>query len=425
MGSIGSVLDETKGVGQGFDFLRIFLSFSILFVHSFYAAYGFAFAEDLWSTRLGFIADVLLPGFFALSGFLVMGSALRVRSLTTFMSFRALRILPALSTEVVIAAVLIGGAVTELPGHQYFSSAGFYSYFLNIVGHIQFRLPGVFVSNPYDVVNGSLWTIPPEIFCYLFLALMMLSGAYIHRHLYAAIVVMLAAGIFLLDLGGRNGEFAGHVAQYHLFLCFAFGNLLYHFRHDIPCNFAVFAVCACTGFVFMRYIHGLEVALAAIAYCVVYLGTRRIPRIPFLARGDYSYGVYLYGFPIQQLAAMLFPELRTWYFNVLLAAPVALACAMASWQWIELPTLKMKERFRGLASAEARYLDNPGIVLAIALLITIYGLALMHWSGFEATSGINFRAQWKATTLTAVFLVAIAVAGRRFARRPQPLAASS
>jgi hypothetical protein len=122
---------------------------------------------------------------------------------------------------------------------------------------------------------------------------------------------------------------------------------------------------------------------------------------------------------------MLFPELRTWYFNVLLAAPVALACAMASWQWIELPTLKMKERFRGLASAEARYLDNPGIVLAIALLITIYGLALMHWSGFEATSGINFRAQWKATTLTAVFLVAIAVAGRRFARRPQPLAASS
>jgi hypothetical protein len=97
---------------------------------------------------------------------------------------------------------------------------------------------------------------------------------------------------------------------------------------------------------------------------------------------------------------------------------------MASWHWIELPTLKMKDGFSGLASAEARYLDNPGVALMIAFAIAIYGLALMHWSGFEATSGFNFRTQWKETILTAVLLSGIAVAGRRFARRPRPLVAN-
>ena len=105
---------------------------------------------------------MLLPAFFAVSGFLVMGSAVRTGSLSTFLSFRALRILPALSTEVAIGAILIGGIWTTLPAREYFLDPGFWRYFRNIVGNIIFYLPGVFKSNPTEIVNGSLWTIPPE-----------------------------------------------------------------------------------------------------------------------------------------------------------------------------------------------------------------------------------------------------------------------
>jgi peptidoglycan/LPS O-acetylase OafA/YrhL len=419
MKSIGSVLDETKGIGQGFDFLRIFLSFCILCWHSAETAYGYAISDKLWTTPAGAVAGALLPVFFALSGFLVMGSALRVRSLTTFITFRALRILPALSTDVLIAAILIGGSVTALPVAHYYTSTGFFSYFLNIFGHIEFRLPGVFETNPNQIVNGSLWTIPPEIFCYLFLALMMLSGSYMHRRLYTAIVIGLAALLFFLDATSNRGDYQGHVEQYHLFLSFAFGNLLYHYRYAVPRSFALFVVCLAAGLAFIRSPLEVEISLVALTYCVVYLGTLRIPKLPLLSRGDYSYGVYLYGYPIQQLITLLFPELRTWYFNILIAAPLSLGCAMLSWHFIEAPTLKLKERFRSLAKVESRYLDSLPIGLGIALLIVAYGIALMHWSGIEVSAGINFRAQWKETVLVVALLGTLAVWGRRLALRPR------
>ncbi len=127
--TLGGVLDRTGGIGPGFNFLRIALSFCILCWHSVDVSYGDKAGETIWATPLGPFGAILLPAFFALSGFLVMGSAIRVKSLTTFLSFRILRILPALSIEVCFSAVLIGGAVTTLPTHLYFHSHGFLRYF--------------------------------------------------------------------------------------------------------------------------------------------------------------------------------------------------------------------------------------------------------------------------------------------------------
>ena len=94
----------------------------------------------------------VLPMFFALSGFLVVGSAIRLSALTPFLLSRGLRIIPALATEITISALLIGSALTSLPLREYFTSRGLLEYFGSLTGRVVFELPGViFIGNPNSV----------------------------------------------------------------------------------------------------------------------------------------------------------------------------------------------------------------------------------------------------------------------------------
>ena len=107
---IGQILKDHRGIGPGFDFLRLLLSFSILAWHCVPLSKGQSF-YPLMGTLWHPVIIVLLPLFFALSGFLVTGSALRTQSIRIFLAFRALRLIPALTVEVALSAILLGGGV--------------------------------------------------------------------------------------------------------------------------------------------------------------------------------------------------------------------------------------------------------------------------------------------------------------------------
>jgi peptidoglycan/LPS O-acetylase OafA/YrhL len=78
----------------------------------------------------------------------------------------------------------------------------------------------------------------------------------------------------------------------------------------------------------------------------VFLGLVNFPKIRFIQSGDYSYGVYLYGFPIAQALVASMPVLRGHGWWVLLAAtPITVAFAALSWHTIERPTLALKRYF--------------------------------------------------------------------------------
>lgn len=173
MQTLGSALDEQKGFAQGFDFLRIALATGIIGWH---AAHLSGHAEMARASVFWFTEYMLVPMFFALSGFLVAGSSMRL-STKNFLLNRAARILPALAADIVFAALLIGPLATTLPASRYFADPSFWSYFLNITGWMQYALPGVFESNPKHEVNGALWTVPFEMSCYVVLAGLMISGA--------------------------------------------------------------------------------------------------------------------------------------------------------------------------------------------------------------------------------------------------------
>lgn len=103
MKTIGEALDANKGVGPGFDFMRLFLAFAVIAWHSVPITQGSA--EALKTEPWWILVYAVVPVFFALSGFLVTGSALRL-SVGPFVASRALRILPALFVDTAISILL-------------------------------------------------------------------------------------------------------------------------------------------------------------------------------------------------------------------------------------------------------------------------------------------------------------------------------
>jgi len=75
----------------------------------------------------------------------------------------------------------------------------------------------------------------------------------------------------------------------------------------------------------------------------VYIGLLNPQANRFLSSGDYSYGIYLYGYPIQQVVASGGPELQHWWMNVGITLPVALGIAVMSWHYIERPALSLRK----------------------------------------------------------------------------------
>ncbi len=69
--------------------------------------------------------------------------------------------------------------------------------------------------------------------------------------------------------------------------------------------------------------------------------------------GDYSYGFYLWQFPIQQCIVLARPQIRQ--PELLLASlPAALALAVVSWHLVEAPALALKDRATGAAARAIR-----------------------------------------------------------------------
>ena len=355
----------------GFHFLRHLLSVVILAFHSYVLAFGgngnigytkgalLATAGHLTTKQL--VIEALRPGlfalvgmFFALSGFLVLGSALRTRDTRQFFTLRGLRILPALCTEVALSAFILGPLVTEAPLAGYFSSGLTYSYFGNIVGMIQYELPGVFTHNPLpNIVNVNLWTLHAEFFCYLMMGALMISGLLYRTWLVSWLIVaaVIGAGIVAaIPALGLPARFeATHFQSWFLVVMFALGMLFALHQSRIPINIWLCAACVVGYFVLM--VTGLCDALAGVllTYVMLYLGARSFTWFDRLVKDDCSYGIYLYGYPITQTVVfMLGDRLQAvsgaprLVIVASLSISITFAFALFSWRWIEKPFLRLK-----------------------------------------------------------------------------------
>jgi peptidoglycan/LPS O-acetylase OafA/YrhL len=356
-------MDQSRGNGLGFDAVRLALAYSVLFVHSFAVAEGEAFFQTMWRGPLWPFLCVILPMFFGLSGFLVAGSALRTRSASVFMTFRVLRIAPALSTEITLSAMILGPLLTTATLYDYFTNKRFFAYFGNVIGRLRLELLGVFEHNPTPyVVNGNLWTLKPEFYCYAIMLALMLTGIVYRRGLLTALFVVATVGLGLAHFLYGYLRIPVSVDAYAVLIySFVMGAVAFHWREYIPIDVRIAAPVAILVYLTIGFDAAALLSCFLVMYLTIYIGVLAIPRIPGLQRkgADYSYGIYLYGYPIQQSLVLLFPELRSWWLLFPLCAVLTTLFAMGSWRWVERPFLDLK-RFVGKPAAHPATSGSKG-----------------------------------------------------------------
>lgn len=345
MKTFGDRVAETGGYTSGFDYLRIILAVLVLFGHSFPISGDNVQASVMPWGITSFRGYMVLPMFFALSGFLVAASLVRVQSLKVFLGLRALRILPALCVEIALSALILGPLLTSASLRDYFTDRKFFIYFANMAGWIHYHLPGLFLGHPAGrIVNGSLWTVPYELECYIALAVLAAIGLTKRPILFFAAVIALCIGILVLtilahlDLEPARGTVTGR----QLVLFFLAGVGLYLFRDRVPWSVGVFLSCLALAAWLVTSHLWIYLLPFPIAYITAYLGLLRPRKLPLIFTGDYSYGTYLYAYPIQQSVFQMVPGSDKWWVNFFVSLIVVGCFAAFSWHAIEKPALRLK-----------------------------------------------------------------------------------
>lgn len=322
----------------GFDGLRLFGAVAVVFSHAFLVAHGSDEAEPF--IRLLGPGNLLgLYGvftFFIISGFLLARSLEQRPDAIVYSVNRTLRILPGFLFCVLVSVAVIGPLFTALPLKDYVASPQTSEYVTKSLSTLNDAyLPGVYVASGKEVhmvTNGSLWSLHYEAWSYVFLlfvwTLVPSTGAA------AAVAVALAV---LTRVFPQSGDW---IASVGYTLPYFAGGVLMHWVHR---RFGVTGAgaAACAVLLVMSGVIGVQIHAYAVlgAYLIVYFGER--PNVgSTIARkfGDCSYGVYLYGWPAEQMVRRLTGTENPWLLFAI-ALPLAAVLAWVSFHAVEKPAM--------------------------------------------------------------------------------------
>ena len=340
---------DLRADGNAFTIVRVVLATLVIFSHAFILTGhgGDDFTRIVLPAPVSAFAVLL---FFSLSGFLVTGGLIR-RGALSFAVARALRLLPGLSVMLLVTAAA-GAFFVAAPIAAYLGEPSLHRYLwrnLALLGQA-YSIVGVFPANPdADLVNGSLWTIPREVQCYLGLAVAGAIGLLRDRRVVLIAFIVLVAAHLIVPLS----IFPAFVPVRRLFVSFASGVVFYQWHDRVRLSWlAAVATIGCVLLLPKSELQTLALFLAAtytmfVAAMTASASIKRISsRLP-----DYSYGIYIYAFPVQQAVIATHLGL-TPVANMLWTIVIVVALAAVSWHCIERPALALKPRFRRRTSLQ-------------------------------------------------------------------------
>ena len=330
-----------QGRWNNFDVLRFGLATAVIWSHC-YALAGRSMDPVFAFTRQIDAGSLSVDCFFVLSGFLITQSWVSDPNLRDYTIKRALRLVPALIAALIFGTLIVGPMVTTVPLATYFGSWSTWAHFGGVVLHRHLGSPLLFPDNPLpNWLNSSLWSLRYEIFCYgLVAGLGMVRGM---RWLVASPLVLGTAlgGQMLLAAGGHAGGIPETTLR--LVACFFAGSSLYVARDRVPFSPALGAAAgllllAGAWFGAFRFLFPL-----AGSYLLLFLAFwPALPLQRFGRYGDFSYGLYVFAYPIQQaIVQVAGPGVPIPLFFILAFVPTVLLAAL-SWHFIEAPALAHK-----------------------------------------------------------------------------------
>ncbi|WP_426510430.1 acyltransferase family protein [Dactylosporangium sp. McL0621] len=354
---------------NSFGFLRLFFAFLVLLSHTYPLGYGRDDPGAGITNGQAELGEIGIIGFFVISGFLITRSGLRF-GLGRFLWHRALRILPGFWVCLAFTAFVLAPLVALL---ERGNLRGFWSH---SDGPVQYVVKNLFVAmqqygisdllrdTPYahrtgdSVFDGSLWSLMYEVGCYFMIGGLALVG--VLKRAKVVVLVMAAAGfaVMVYDLiqaphvpgpQGIHGPVFGfhgldRYSLIYLTYLFLLGAVFELYKNRIVMNDAG-AVLAVVVVVATVELGGVDVlGYPAFAYLILWSAIR----LPKWLRGigrrqDYSYGFYIYAFPVQQLLVLFgVPDWGLWTY-ALVATVGTFALAVPSWHLVERPAMRFKD----------------------------------------------------------------------------------
>ncbi|MCI8469186.1 MAG: acyltransferase [Eggerthellaceae bacterium] len=340
------LVDVVGSRENNLDFIRFVAAIAVIFSHSFSICLGPESHTPLSSITDDRLSEggLAVGVFFFIGGLLIAKSCVSHPRPARFFRLRLLRILPQLVFVVVLLALVIGPILSVLPPAEYYSDPQTYLYLLNGVFIIQHDLPGVFVDNPYSpVVNAPLWTLPVEFVCYILCYLCFRwtrftkrSFAIVSVPVFALLVVYLAFFDFY------------QLSVVRAIMLFYLGVAFYVYRDRIPlraslgwASIALFALFVSLGW-------DVAAMLLFFPYALLWLGYGLSPRLAgFAKHGEFSYGIYLWGWPIQQVLVMLLPSsFAVPVVNAAIASVIALGAGVMNYRLVDVTVSRILKRLK-------------------------------------------------------------------------------
>ena len=347
---------------NNFDFLRLALAVLVIYSHAYPLGLGSEATEPFMRATHGQATGggLAVDSFFIMSGFLIYASAQRSSSVFSFLKKRVTRIYPGFLVAALLTAIFVaplGSARFVYP--MLLPRVG--DFLLQTLRLMEFHYADAFVGNPYPgPINGSIWSVSYEFWCYLGVALLLLAGVLRRRSLVLTLFVLswLVGITFRVEgwiLGGKwLGVLVG-VPHFwaRLLPLYLSGVVFYLYRERIPLSTALAAASALALSIACFFQAGLAVAFPiAGAYLLFYFAFSPAIRLHRAGEfGDFSYGTYLYAFPIEQLLMRHFGGTVAPLVLFAAATPLVLLAACASWYGIERPFLRPARRKETLVQA--------------------------------------------------------------------------
>ena len=331
------MVKQPERKSNSYDAVRFIAATAVLISHH-YPLSGLAEpVVPLLQTSLGGASVAI---FFSISGFLVYRSACLSSDVASYIAARTLRIFPGLAVSVTITSIAM--LLFFWNFDQYYQHIRFILHnSFSFLQPVLYNIPGVLEGRPNTSLNGSLWTLQYEFFFY-FVALIV-SMLFTRLRL----VSMLAVAVILSAASGLSEPFA--IGTFQFDSAATFSRLGKHFLAGMIVYAAYGIIQLSVSLSLIGSILGLTISYVAfgpVSFIFIFFFTVILVIFcdsPLLSKwaglGDPSYGVYIYAFPIQQIAIITIPS---FYASMFVSSICAIAFGFASWHFLEKRCLKLK-----------------------------------------------------------------------------------
>lgn len=342
--TVGESLDPVR---NNFDALRLAMALMVIWSHSFAIHTGSEQREwfSLLLHRAYNAGNIGVMAFFVISGFLITQSYERSRSTLSYFVKRVRRIYPGYMVATTISGLLFIPFIA--PTAHVTALDWLVTIAMNLLLQGYSPAPDVLGRHDFGLasINGALWSIPYEFWCYIGVALLgtvllLKNGRFLLFCLGAFVVAHLSSDfVAAIPWPGTANRIFGQLYLWTTMApCFILGMLVYRYRTMLPRSRALLAglLIASIGACWIHHDFGYIVFLPSLAYAIFYVSfADNVPLHNAARFGDFSYGTYLYGFLIQKV--LQFTIARSWNLAEFFAASIVLSllAGVLSWHLVE------------------------------------------------------------------------------------------